>query len=354
MKRWLRRISLGVGTLLVLWCGAGLVLTLAPTEGFEARVPADAQLVTVPGQATTAAAPPATPAPSIRTFQAPDGARLVARHVKGRRDSDLTVVLLHGVLSTAAEYDILATRLNDASGAEILTLDLRGHGASDGTPGDVAYIGQYGEDVGGVLAELRRNRPRGRIVLAGYSMGGGIVLRYAEQATRPAPDAYLLFAPLMGPDSPTARSEPPVRDGDDAGVAGARNGSRNATSGMKLHVRRLIGLAMLNAVGVRALNDLETLVFDVPADHPIRGYTYRALVGMTPARHVAALEADALPLLTIVGAEDQAFHVDAFPDVIGRHANGTTRILESVDHDGLIYSAEAAEIAGAWLEDLSR
>jgi hypothetical protein len=95
-------------------------------------------------------------------------------------------------------------------------------------------------------------------------------------------------------------------------------------------------------------------VFDVPDGHPIRGHTYRALVGMTRGSHVPALEADALPLLAIVGSEDRAFHVDAFPDVVERHENGMARIVEGVDHHGSIYSVEAAEIAGAGLEGLSR
>ena len=110
---------------------------------------------------------------------------------------------------------------------------------------------------------------------------------------------------------------------------------------------------MLNSVGFHGLDGLETLSFDLPAEFPIRGYSYRAMVSMTPRSHRSALTADEKPLLVVVGSRDNALMVERFPEVIGLHPNGATRILDGIDHDGLVHSPEAAELAGAWILDLS-
>jgi hypothetical protein len=60
-----------------------------------------------------------------------------------------------------------------------------------------------------------------------------------------------------------------------------------------------------------------------------------------------------LALLVVVGNRDSAFVVERFPEVIGLHPDGATRIVDGVDHDDLVHSPEAAELAGARIRDLS-
>jgi alpha-beta hydrolase superfamily lysophospholipase len=70
-----------------------------------------------------------------------DGETLFARQFPA--ESDVTILLLHGVTSDSAAFNVSAQMLQQTTGAEVITLDLRGHGQSGGRPGDVDYIGQY-------------------------------------------------------------------------------------------------------------------------------------------------------------------------------------------------------------------
>src|SRR5262249_61704709 len=80
---------------------------------------------------------------------------------------------------------------------------------------------------------------------------------------------------------------------------------------MKVHVPRLIGLVMLNVVGVRGLNGLDTLYFNVVG--PLHAYTFRALASMAPDDYRAVLGADDKPMLILVEQKDEAFRADAYP-----------------------------------------
>lgn len=62
---------------------------------------------------------------------------------------------------------------------------------------------QYKDDVAGVIAGLRSDRPDANIRRAGHSMGGGIALGFALQVDRPTVADYLLFAPIFGPGPTT-------------------------------------------------------------------------------------------------------------------------------------------------------
>jgi pimeloyl-ACP methyl ester carboxylesterase len=118
--------------------------------------------------------------------------------------------------------------------------------------------------VADVVSALQKENPGSRVLLAGNSMGGGIVMRYAQRHAErrdvPGVDGYLLFAPHLGQSSPTSRTEP-------AGGAGA-----HAPQLIKVHVPRTIGLVMLNILGIRGRNGLETLYFDIPGNPPIHAY----------------------------------------------------------------------------------
>jgi pimeloyl-ACP methyl ester carboxylesterase len=166
-------------------------------------------------------------------------------------------------------------------------------------------------------------------------MGGGIAARYAGRHDLPAVDGYLLFAPHLGQSSPTTRSEPASTDA-------------HAPQVLKLHVRRLIGLAMLNVVRFRALNGLDTLYFDLPGDSTGRAYTFRALASMAPDDYRIALTADEKPLLVIVGRHDEAFRADAYPAVVKLHRNGTAVVVPGEDHDGITRNKTAFESVHAW------
>jgi alpha-beta hydrolase superfamily lysophospholipase len=268
-----------------------------------------------------------------RRFTMRDGVSLAAHRFAA--NSDTTILLIHGILGTSLELNRPSGLLREATGASVVALDLRGHGASGGAPGDIDYIGQYEDDLADVVAKLRAERPHGRVILAGHSMGGGIILRYVTRSGVPPVDGYLLFAPYLGAKSPTTPQE--SRPGEDAFL--------------RLHLPRTLGLALWNSVGVTGFNGLHTLFFNLPKELPLTSYSYRAMVGDAPEDHAPALakiEASGRPLLVLVGSKDEAFRADRYSEALGQE-KGALRIIDGASHDGVLVDPQAIQEAGRWL-----
>lgn len=323
-KKSIRYFLLSVLGLVVAWFLAALVLVYWPEPQFAHPA----------GQSTDKAATSVSDG-EIHWFRMRDGVRLQSRWFPSK--SSVTLVFLHGVLSNSLECLDLCRRLHTETKAEVVALDLRGHGASEGIRGDISYLSQYEDDVADVITAIRQQKG-GQVIVAGHSMGGGIALRYAAAHTSPAVDGYLLFAPHLGSNAPTLRTEP------------AKNPSAQGEAPIKLHLPRIIGLLMLNSCGIKFLNGKKTLFFNTPAGSPINAYSYRAMVSMAPDDYKSALTADDKPLLVIVGKNDEAFQAEQFAGVVSLHPNGKTVVIEGESHDGILYSATAATAAADWLK----
>lgn len=111
--------------------------------------------------------------PEPLTLYTADGVRIDAGHTRG--DGGVCFVLAHGFTCSWRQPALrrIAGVLNRHGG--VIGLDFRGHGRSGGssTVGDREVL-----DIDAVVAAARR-RGYERIVLAGFSMGGAIVVRYA-------------------------------------------------------------------------------------------------------------------------------------------------------------------------------
>ncbi|MBI4751723.1 MAG: alpha/beta hydrolase [Acidobacteria bacterium] len=323
-KKIIRYLSLAALSLVVAWFLAALALVYWPEPKF-----------THPAGQSTDKPVISSSDGEIHWFRMRDGVRLQSRQFAS--ESPVTLVFLHGVLSNSLEGLELCRHLHAETKAEVVALDLRGHGDSEGIRGDISYLSQYEDDVADVIAAIRQHKG-GQIILAGHSMGGGIAMRYAAARKSPAVDGYLLFAPHLGSNSPTMRTEP------------ADKLSAQFEAPIKLHLPRIIGLLMLNSCGVKFLNAKKTLFFNVPAEAPINAYSYRAMVSMAPDDYKSALTADDKPLLVIVGKNDEAFQADQFAAVVSLHPNGKTVVIEGESHDGILHSAAAATAAADWLK----
>lgn len=112
-------------------------------------------------------------------LMAEDGTRLVATWLPGPTRDAPAVVLAHGFAANRRKpaYALLADVL--ASHVHVLTLDLRGHGASGGacTLGDREAL-----DVDAAVRAARA-AGHGRVAAVGLSMGGTSVLRAVAQST---------------------------------------------------------------------------------------------------------------------------------------------------------------------------
>ncbi|HET8641253.1 MAG TPA: alpha/beta hydrolase [Pseudonocardiaceae bacterium] len=97
----------------------------------------------------------------------------------GDLDAPVTVILVHCYGLDHREWDPVLAAL-DASGApmRVLRYDQRGYGESGGVTPNTATLAQLGDD----LAELIVAQvPAGRVVLAGHSMGGMVIMAMAER-----------------------------------------------------------------------------------------------------------------------------------------------------------------------------
>lgn len=272
------------------------------------------------------------PYPSVkRSFRMRDGTTLSSQYLA--EDSKTTIVLVHGVLSSSFPLNRTAGLLREAAGAEVVAIDLRGHGASEGQPGDTDYIGQYEDDLTDVIREIRATRPGGKVILAGHSMGGGIALRYALRPDVSPVDGYLLLAPHLGPKSPTTPTE--------TNEAGARF--------VQLHIPRILGLFVMNSAGITAFNGLRTLFFNLPPEVPLRSYTYRAMAGSAPADYRPALAAVRVPLLVIAGSRDEAFRADQYEAAVRSYSRGTVTIVPGATHDGILRDPQTMAAVAAWV-----
>ncbi|MEE8397474.1 MAG: alpha/beta fold hydrolase, partial [Desulfobacterales bacterium] len=261
------------------------------------------------------------------------GASLYARHYAA--DAGVTLLLLHGLSGNSYTFNTTCGKIRKAMDAEIYALDHRGHGKSDGRRGDVDYIGQYDDDVADAIAKIRAEKPEGRLILAGHSMGGGIALRYAMKNNPSDVDGYLLFAPHLGFNSPTA----------DKGEA----------VGGPIHLGRMVGLFMLNMFGIDGFNDLGIGFFGDPPDSPqspVGVYTYRAFSSVAPTDYRSALAAVDKPLLVVVGSNDEAFSVEHFKPVIEENSNGQLLLFDGLGHNGIMYDDKVIAAVGEWIRKL--
>jgi alpha-beta hydrolase superfamily lysophospholipase len=320
--------KLGYGLLVLIWLylGVALALTYWPAQRF--RHPAVAMAQTV--AEITAFQP--------RSFVMRDGVRLFARQFG--TDPATTVLLLHGVGSDSAEMAHSTELLRQSSGARVVALDLRGHGHSGGRPWSVSHAGQYDEDVTDVLTVLRREAPGGRLILAGHSMGGGIALRHALTGVAPV-DGYLLIAPLLGPDSPSAKT------------SGGQSGGGGMADAVHFRTPRLFDVLLFNLIGVHVFDGLPILDLNQPKGP---AYGFAALESMQPNApkdfHVA-LRAIRVPLLLVAGSQDEAFNAAAYPDVIYADSHGEAVIAPGATHDGVLTASDAVEKIAQWLKGLS-
>jgi alpha-beta hydrolase superfamily lysophospholipase len=272
-----------------------------------------------------------------RFFTVRDNKKIFAyRFVK---QSDNTIILIHGVGSNAYMYNKTAGLLQEATQAEVYAIDLRGHGQSEGKIGDVQYINQYVDDLADIISTVRKEKPNGKIIIVGHSMGGGVALRYAMEKQYEQPDGFLLFAPLIGHNSP-------------AFLQGQATEVKAEEPFMKIQIERIIGLTMLNEIGNHDYDSLPVLFFNLPEAVPLRKYSYRANKSMTPDDYVVGLKAVNKPMLVLMGNEDEAFSAVATKEAILKNSNGEIQIIDKASHNGVRHNPQSFTFIKDWFSKL--
>jgi alpha-beta hydrolase superfamily lysophospholipase len=329
--RMLKIVAISAVTVAAILLGAGLALTHATDPEFKQKPAAPAQPSVRPdgGNCYESGA--------ARCLVMRDGLKLGAVRYEGKNNA--TIVLTHGLLTDGRSLESTASELRDTTGAEVWTLDLRGHGRSGGRPGDIDYVGQYEHDLADAVAHIRKARPEGKLVLGGHAVGGGMAVRYAQLRDAPRVDGYLLYTPHLGHTSPTNQSK-------------ALEAAKTAAEPfIKIHEQRILGLLMLNTLGIHAYDDLPTLFFNRPAGSWIDRYSFRAMRNIGPEDYRAALRADDKPMLVLVGSKDTISAPGAFAEAIALHKNGKSIVIEGAKFDDIATDKRSLAEVKAWMTE---
>ena len=255
----------------------------------------------------------------LETVQMRDGYGLPVRRYPN--PTKPLLVLVHGSGWHGLQFDGLAKALQ--ADADVIVPDLRGHGEAPQRRGDIDYIGQLEDDLADLIALVQR--PDQKVIVAGHSSGGGLVVRFAGGPRGALMDQAILLAPFLKYNAPTTRE--------------------NSGGWAKVLTRRMIGLSMLNGVGITALNGQEVMQFNMPSavmDGPLghtatTAYSYRLNTGYAPRmdylKDIAALPHFDL----IVGAQDEAFIAEGFAPLMSEvTSKGTYHVIDGETHLSIV------------------
>ena len=222
-----------------------------------------------------------------------DGARIAYRRYPGAPGK--IAVLVHGSSSRGRAMHALARHLAGAGVATAYALDMRGHGES-GPRGDIAYVGQLEDDLADVLTEVRAAHPGVPVVVLGFSSGGGFVLRFATSRYGDRADAFIFLAPFLHWRSPTNHPD--------------------YGGWVTPYTPRIVGLMILNRLGVSAFDHLPVLAFNLApeaARELTSTYSWRLYRNFKPTDdYREAIGRLRRPAALLVGSIDEDFRADAY------------------------------------------
>ncbi|MCM2972604.1 alpha/beta hydrolase [Larsenimonas suaedae] len=271
--------------------------------------------------------------PDLEHYKARDGRSLGYRYYPSA--SRTVLVLVHGSGTESRYLAPFARSIASSGRAAVYTPDLRGHGPAPYRRGDVDYIEQPGDDLLDLIAHIRAREERiERVVLGGHSSGAGLVVRLAERQDTTPVDGYLLLAPYLGHDAPTTR--------------------KHSGGWARPNLFKILPLVVLNRFGITAFNSARVLEFTMPAAYrdgsETLSYSFRMMAGLNPTDFKAGLKAMTVPLLLLVGSNDEALFADRFEGVIRPLSpNMTLGIVEGASHLGIVSDVDAARATRQWL-----
>ena len=266
--------------------------------------------------------------PAVDRFQARDGSWLGYRHYAAAgTPTGRVAIVIHGSSGSSGGTIHALSQGLAARGVEAFAIDLRGHGVS-GTRGDIGYLGQLEDDLADFVAVLRKSAPTAPITLVGHSSGGGFALRVASSPIQNLFERTVLLAPYLGYDAPTTRP--------------------NSGGWAKADVPRIVALMALRSAGINCCDALPVLAFAVPPNSETRltgTYSDRLMRNNAVRDWRRDFAAVTKPLTLISGADDELMFADKYAEVVrGASVPVDVRLIEGIDHMGIVASPKAVEI----------
>ncbi|MBM7572655.1 alpha/beta fold hydrolase [Aquibacillus albus] len=116
----------------------------------------------------------------------------------------------------------------------------------------------------------------------------------------------------------------------------------------------MIGLSMLNQVGITHMNDTNVISFNMPNEYrdgtETLAYSYRLQISMHPRddynQDIASMDGD---VLVLAGSEDESFQAEKYDDVFDVHYQTEVVLVDGLSHFALIHNEQAHETIAEWL-----
>lgn len=279
--------------------------------------------------------------PKSEAYEARDGTMLPFRRYEPAAPAgNRLIILVHGSAWHGMQFHAMASAFARRGLGTVIVPDLRGHGASPKRRGDVDYIGQFEDDIADLVAAMRAQRDFGEVVVGGHSSGGGLVVRFAGSVHGALADRFILMAPFLKYDAPTTRT--------------------NSGGWASPATPRIIGLTILNALGISVFNHLDVISFAMPRqvlDGPYgqtatTRYSYRLNTSFAPrSDYEGDLRAMRQPFLLVAGTQDEAFYADRYEAVISAQtSSGDYAVLPGMNHIGVTLDPAAIDLIAEWID----
>jgi alpha-beta hydrolase superfamily lysophospholipase len=211
-------------------------------------------------------------------------------------DPAVVVIAIHGSSATSLTLHPLGKALS-AEGIPVYAPDIRGHGAT-GTRGDIDYATELDDDMADLIAAVTARHPNAKLVLLGFSSGGGFALHEAATPLGAKFARAVLLSPMLGARAPTYRP---------------------TQMWAKPFIPRIIALTVLDGIGIHGLDHLTVLAFSIDprranilTDH----YSWLLTRAFGTGDYVADFRNAAAPMAVLVGERDEIFAADKFAPTI--------------------------------------
>jgi alpha-beta hydrolase superfamily lysophospholipase len=257
--------------------------------------------------------------PPVETIPAHSGSPIAFR-VWGEKppspDPGLVAIAIHGSSAMSASMHALGKALS-AQGIPVYAPDIRGHGQT-GTRGDIDYAGQLDDDFGDFVAAVRSRQPNAKLVLMGFSSGGGYALHVAASPLGKMFVRTVLLSPMLGPFAPTTKQDQKYA---------------------RPFIPRILALVVLDRLGIHAFDHLTTLLLAIdPArsDILIGHYSWLLMRAFGTTDYAADVRNAQTPLAVVVGGKDELFAAEKFAPTLAAIKPGIpVTIVPGLSHTGL-------------------
>lgn len=237
-------------------------------------------------------------------------------------DPPLVVITIHGSSAQSASMHPLGKALS-AEGIPVFAPDIRGHG-STGIRGDIDYAGELDDDMADFVAMVRSKYPGAKLVLMGFSSGGGYALHIAATPLGKDFVRAVLLSPMLGPFAPTTRQD-----------------QKYAAP----FIPRIIALAVLDRIGIHAFDHLTTLLLAIDpsrTDILVGHYSWLLMRAFGTRDYAADVRNAQTPLAVVAGEKDELFYAGKFAPTVDAVRPGIpVAIVPGLSHTGLTVDPSA-------------